>query len=757
MSLILGLILLVLPVDTTALQLREVVVLQHKGTESADPQQQARQVTVLTPADLCAMHVTSPKDIAAEVPNLVMPDYGSAMTSSVYVRGMGARLDQPVIGITIDGIPILDKNAYDHTLPDLAGVAFFAGPQGTLYGRNTMGGLLAIRTRQPLDIPDKAATLSLEYGSANSIRAQASVCRNSNNRFGWSLSGTYDRTDGFYTNTCTGDRTDRGQEGSLRLQLQFRPDTRWTLFHTTATRYTAQGAFPYADAATGIIAFNSPADYRRLWLQESLRAVWETDSQKVELMATYQFLRDRMRMDQDYTPLSYFTLLQRQQQHAAMLDALWSGHTQVPWYRFSLGASAFLKHNTMDAPVTFLRDGIDSLILANSNSGIRKAFPADSLEIEEDMIPMNSSFLLFNAGAALYHQSEFIPVPRLHITAGLRLDLEHAAMDYDASALLHYRMTAMMTRMRPFELGMKGHIAHTWFQLLPRLDLRYDWDDITLYAYLARGSKAGGYNPQIFSTILQNRMMTDLMADMGVHLDNAADKRYTQPGITEYRPESAWTAELGLHALLYRRLRRSSSHTLRLDADAFLSDINDLQVTVFPEGKTTGRMMANAAHARSVGAEAALHYRWTGGKWRTDAHTAYGFTDARFVRFLNGTGDFSGNIIPYAPRHTLSARATAAYSLPCTSSPACPQTLSLSLAVDCQGPTWWDEANTLAQPFYAVLNGNIRLAWQHLSLTLWAKNIMDTDYTLFYFVSMSNPFFQKARPAQFGATLRLRL
>ena len=56
-----------------------------------------------------------------------------------------------------------------------------------------------------------------------------------------------------------------------------------------------------------------------------------------------------------------------------------------------------------------------------------------------------------------------------------------------------------------------------------------------------------------------------------------------------------------------------------------------------------------------------------------------------------------------------------------------------------------------------MLNGKIRLAWQHLSLTLWAKNITDTDYTLFYFVSMSNPFFQKARPARFGATLRLRL
>ena len=753
MSLLFCFILLILPIDTTTFRLDEVVVLLHKGTDSDNPQQQARQVTLLTTADLKALQVSAPKDIASQVPNLVMPDYGCAMTSSVYVRGMGARLDQPVIGISVDGIPLLDKNTFDHTLTDLTNAAFFAGPQGTLYGRNTMGGLLALHTRQPLDINDKAGSISLSYGSANSIQAQASVYHNINNRFGWALSGTYRRTDGFYTNLYTNDQVDRGQNASIRLLLQYRPDYRWTLFHTTTAGYTSQGAFPYADARTGSIAFNSPASYHRISLQESMRAVRKSEQRQIELMATYQLLNDRMLMDQDYTPMSYFTLEQRQLQHAAMIDAVWTEQTKAEWYRFSLGTAAFIKHNTMDAPVTFMQDGIDSLILKNANNGIQKIFPDDSLEIAESIIPMNNHFLLLNTGAAVYHQSEFIPLPRLHITAGLRLDLEHTAMDYDASSLLHYRMTAMMTRQRPLEMKLKGHIDHTYFQVLPRLDIRYDWDKLTLYAYGARGSKAGGYNPQIFSTILQNRMMSDLMKDMGVHMDNTTNPRYSRPDITEYRPESAWTAEIGIHTLIFQHLQLNNNHTLRLDADGFYSDIADLQVTVFPEGKTTGRMMANAAHAHTAGAEAALHYHWTGKQWRINLHTAYGFTDARFSQFFNGIEDYAGRIVPYAPRHTLSARVTTQYRFT-SSAVLCPQSVALTLALSGQGRTYWNEANTLYQPFYATVDGNLQLAWMHLAVNLWARNLTDTDYNLFYFVSMSNAFFQKARPLQAGITLR---
>ena len=84
----------------------------------------------------------SPRALSTIVPNLHIPDYGSAMTSSVYLRGFGSRIDNPVLGLYIDDIPILDKNLYDFDFLDIRRADLLRGPQGTLYGRNAMTGVL---------------------------------------------------------------------------------------------------------------------------------------------------------------------------------------------------------------------------------------------------------------------------------------------------------------------------------------------------------------------------------------------------------------------------------------------------------------------------------------------------------------------------------------------------------------------------------------------------------------------------------------
>ena len=101
-------------------------------------------VSQLRSEDLERGRVLSIKDLTAIVPNFYQPDYGSKMTSSIYVRGFGARIDQPVIGVSVDGVPYLNKNNYDFDMLDVAAVEMLRGPQGTLFGRNTMGGQLNI-------------------------------------------------------------------------------------------------------------------------------------------------------------------------------------------------------------------------------------------------------------------------------------------------------------------------------------------------------------------------------------------------------------------------------------------------------------------------------------------------------------------------------------------------------------------------------------------------------------------------------------
>ena len=111
------------------------------------------------------------KQISAMVPNFHAPDYGSRMTSSIYVRGLGARIDQPVIGVNVDNVPLMNKNAFDTELADIDRIEVLRGPQSTLYGRNTMGGVVNIHTLSPLTY--EGVRLLAEYGSGNTLRLKA--------------------------------------------------------------------------------------------------------------------------------------------------------------------------------------------------------------------------------------------------------------------------------------------------------------------------------------------------------------------------------------------------------------------------------------------------------------------------------------------------------------------------------------------------------------------------------------------------------
>ena len=91
-------------------------------------------------------HISALKDASEVVPNFYIPDYGSRMTTSVYVRGLGARIDQPVVGMNIDNVPIMTKEGYDFEMVDIERIEILRGPQSTLYGRNTMGGVVNIYT-----------------------------------------------------------------------------------------------------------------------------------------------------------------------------------------------------------------------------------------------------------------------------------------------------------------------------------------------------------------------------------------------------------------------------------------------------------------------------------------------------------------------------------------------------------------------------------------------------------------------------------
>ena len=150
--------------------------------------------------------ITSVKEIVTAAPNFFIPDYGSRMTSSIYVRGLGTRIDQPVVGMNVDNVPIADKNMYDMALPDIERIEVLRGPQSTLYGRNTMCGVVNVYTLSPLRY--QGVRLRGEYGSRNAYRIAASVYNKLSEGLGFSVAGQFAHHDGYFRNSYDGSLCD---------------------------------------------------------------------------------------------------------------------------------------------------------------------------------------------------------------------------------------------------------------------------------------------------------------------------------------------------------------------------------------------------------------------------------------------------------------------------------------------------------------------------------------------------------------------
>ena len=203
------------PAADTLVVLPEFEVSQTRDGYDNSISRLAQQADILSPQELTSAHVVTPKDASNLVPNVSMPDYGSAMTSTVYIRGLGSRIDESVMGMVVDGVPLLDKNMFDFRLQDVRRIEILRGPQGTLYGRNTMGGIMDIRTILPMDISGRQNIIAnAEYATANSAYADAAIRRRETDKFGWGLSGQYNRTDGFYRNQYNGSLIDHSQGAS---------------------------------------------------------------------------------------------------------------------------------------------------------------------------------------------------------------------------------------------------------------------------------------------------------------------------------------------------------------------------------------------------------------------------------------------------------------------------------------------------------------------------------------------------------------
>lgn len=756
--------------------------------------------TLLSQEMMQAQQIKSVKSLTGVVPNLFIPDYGSKLTTSIYIRGIGSRINTPSVGLYVDNIPYIDKSAFDFNYCDIERIDVLRGPQGTLYGRNTMGGLIKVHTKSPFSY--QGTDVRMGAASYNNYHASLTHYHRLSDSFAFSTGGFYEHTGGFFENSARGnEKVDRSNAGGGRFRGIWLPASHLKIDMNLNYEYGDQGGYPYQytgiapgaqngdrpiaeDRAEyiGKIAYNDRSSYRRGLANGGVNVEYQAKHFIMSAVTGYQNLTDRMFLDQDFTEQSIYTLEQKQRSNTVSEEIVFKSKANRKW-QWTTGVFGLRQWLDTRGDVTFREDGVKRIIEGSANSvfaNMPPTAPKLKLKVNNEQLPVTGRFDTPVWNTAVFHQSTVndLAIKGLSLTVGLRLDYEKMSMKYTSAAAptdFDFGMT-MSARppMPPISVVAKnlkanaayeGKLTDDYVQLLPKFALQYEWEKgNSVYATASKGYRSGGYNVQMFSELisgdLQNSMTDAIkesdefakyssMIEQMMKKKPAADVKET----TRYKPEYSWNYEIGSHLTL-------CNGKLRADLAAFWMNMRDQQISQFAESGL-GRITVNAGKSRSYGAEASLNAQLTEA---LNLNASYGYTYATFTDYVSeyeddGEGnlsvktDYNGKYIPFVPKHTLNVGGE--YAIRCT-----PRSLFSRVVFQANynaaGRIYWTELNDVSQSFYGTLNWRTNLEIGDAMISFWARNFLNKDYAAFYFETMNKGFVQQGRPMQFGVELRCR-
>ena len=783
-----------LPKDTTkVIDIEEVVVIATPK-ENNRLRQQATSSTSFSQSAMRNNSVTSVKSLSALVPNLFIPDYGSKLTTSVYIRGIGSRINTPAVGLYVDNIPFIDKSAFDFNYSDIERIDVMRGPQGTLYGRNTMGGLIRVFTKSPFTY--QGTDLRLGAATYNNYNASLTHYHRISNQFAFSVGLFYDHKGGFFKNDYNGKRIDTDNEFGGRIRAIYLPTENLKLDFTVNYEYTNQGGYPYAytgkvkgeeDRADyiGRISYDNACGYKRNLLNTGLNLEYQADNFILSSVTGFQYLRDHMDLDQDFTEQNIYTMMQKQNSKTLSEEIVLKSKPGRRW-QWTTGVSGFYQWLDTEAPVTFQKDGVNWLN-STINTNANKYMPTISMgpmsmkfqfsdQINGSQLPINGRFDTPILNGAVFHQSTFndlFGLEGLSMTAGLRLDYESLRLKYDTGCeFTHtYSLSGVLQPLNK-EISMipeqsfesrnnyQGKLSHDYVQLLPKIALQYNFDKgNNIYVSATKGYRSGGYNIQMFSDLIQNNMRSDMMNAikqdevLGKFAGMMPDVPASDVNVSDatlYKPEYSWNYEIGSHLTLF-------NGKLQTDLALFYMSTRDQQLSRFAESGL-GRITVNAGKSRSLGGEVALRAQIT------DAFSLngnYGYTYATFTDYvteerINGQKQevsYNGHYVPFVPKHTFTVGGEYIFALKKNNFL---DNITVNAAYRAAGRIYWTEKNDVSQALYGTLNGRVSFNKGNGQVAFWVNNALNKDYQAFYFETMSRGFAQKGRPVQVGIDIRCR-
>lgn len=311
---------------------------------------------------------------------------------------------------------------------------------------------------------------------------------------------------------------------------------------------------------------------------------WHVNAFDFHSITSYQYLKDYMLMDQDYLPQDFMHLEQRQFQNAFTQEfSIKSREPLSGFWHWAFGAFFSSQWLRTEAPVYFDSDFTDniasgiqssiynavyqsmisSMVAQGMPQAMAEAMAAQAIETAGGVnmqvaLTVPGVYHTPQLNLGVFHESNFAITPRLTASVGLRYDYTHTKVRYETSALMSLSAHIMgQSADNLLSSVLDGKGSDSFNQLLPKFSLRYSLDNAgsNVYAMVSKGYRAGGFNIQMFSDILQTELNDHRQDAMKGDYDvphTAEDYRRINETIA-YKPETSWNFELGAHLNLSNR------------------------------------------------------------------------------------------------------------------------------------------------------------------------------------------------------------
>ena len=578
--------------------LDSITVTANKMEE--DIQKIPQSITVINDEILKEKGIEDIPDVINEIPNMY---FNKNVRNEVNFRGLNTSTftdNNPVV-IYIDGIPYCNQYGFDASLVNVERIEVLRGPQGTLYGKDSVGAVIKVVTKEPEN--EWHGNIGTEYGSYNDIEGSFNVNGSLiQDKLYLGLNGRYQQDDGWITNDYTGDdEANKSEKQNLGAFLLYTPTDRFSAKFTLANdSYEEYGLTGYAlPDGTDLSEFNRDNAEHVSFDEDT---VLETDSLAQSLHLKYEF---------DAVTLSSATT------HRDLdFDGVWDLD-----YMADTASDGLVMFNEFESETW-----TEELRLSSNNTEGVRWVAGVYFDIEDiKKAPYGVQFT--NAGSdyevnfesetesktqALFGQT-MIPLGNsFELTLGLRYQRIEKEIALDKYSNLVGLNSDPIYSLRTDE---------TWDVFLPKAALSYRLNDNwTTYASVARGYMPGGFT---------------YSASSGSEEDNTFD------------PQQSTNYEIGVKGAFNRA---------RLAAAIFYMDIEDIH---FSKYENSMWVTGNADSAHSLGAELELTYFLTDS---IELTAAIGIIDAEYDDYDDGTVVYDGESITGTPSHTV--RIGAAYLHP---------------------------------------------------------------------------------------------